>query len=303
MDLIMNDFSITGQFESLDEFLDSIYTNTLPMLNGIYSQDNNLYKTYNAYDLKIFDDVTINTLIQNSKYNAYSEVSSLKIMLCSLLEEPYWEDDPCTDYDSDYECKYMGKFTGKEPNCFSEALERKANLISFEHNEFKDFKIDILKNIENFYINNAFNKESLGEILFRNKEIGFSEYLMSKKHQIDIIFSNRRSVYFADEPYTSGQIDYNDVISIKKDFDKSLEYIAQGNLTSRFSDSINHKGYTYYEFRCSLANSREFRIYYCIHKRKYVYFNSVIKKTQTINKAIKDKSVELIKEYIDRNDN
>ncbi len=148
MDLILNDYSISKQFSSLDNFLDSILEHTLPMLSLIYANDNNLYKTYDAYDLKFFDDITINKLIQNPMYNAYPEITSLKRMLCALIEEPFWEDNPLTDCEAEYECECVGKFPGIEPNCFSEAFERGAILFSFEHNDFKCFKIDVLKNID-----------------------------------------------------------------------------------------------------------------------------------------------------------
>lgn len=96
-----------------------------------------------------------------------------------------------------------------------------------------------------------------------------------------------------------GALSKQDAVSIKEDFFKSLILISNGDLQSRFTDSVNHKGCTYYEFRCSLSANREYRIYYYLHKGKIVYFNSIIKKTGSIPGYVKDRTVALIKEYKD----
>lgn len=194
MELILNDFSINGQFASEEDFLDSLQENTLPLLKKLCCKENNLYKAYGTYDCRLYNDVTLHSFVRSRGFHAYPEISVLKRYLSELMDDPYWEDDPRTCRDAVYESSFTGEFRGDSPNCFSEALERGGILLSFEHMDFQGFKIDLWKNKELFPVPNCFNRETLSEYLFAINQIGFSEYLMSKSYPKEVVLRVRMAL-------------------------------------------------------------------------------------------------------------
>lgn len=297
MDTIFNDLSIDEQFQDADEFVESLHDKTLPVLAHLKKNDNALLiKSQNIFSRNIFHNKKFGDFISIDA-NSYAELTLFKHLLVNLIDDPFWEQSPKTDVNAQYSSDFTGIFTGQAPNCLSEALERKCNVFSLEHQSFNSNTIDVLKEDNSTSIPNFFNYESLSEILFVNKEIGFCEYLLSKKYETDISFLSNNNKYYADSCFNDGEITIDDTFNIYKDFKQHISYIVSGTPSS-FTKSITHKGITYFEFRSKLSGKREFRIFYTRKNSKIIYLNSLLKKTQTTPDHVKDYTIKLIKEHI-----
>lgn len=295
MNIMFNDLSIDKQFDDADQFVDSLYYNTLPSMNIIPRNDVSLLiKSSNIYEKKIFNNTSLGEFISMGAFS-YPELTMFKSNLIKLIDEPFWDEIPKSDKNAQYHTDFTDEFSGQEPNCFSEALERNYSILSLEHCAFKEYTINILKDGKNYELANFFDKESICEILFHKNKIGFSEYLLSKRYPLDIEFLKHNNKYYADSCLDNGEITTQDVGYILKDFIKHIEYLKNGT-KSALSKSISHKNITYFEFRSKLSSSREFRLFYVRNQNKIIYLNSLLKKTQTTPSGVKDYSITLIKE-------
>lgn len=298
---IINDFSLNGQFETPDEFFDSLIRCTLPAFRSLVSKNCEILKAYTTYSRRISKEMTLHDALRSPKYRGYPEATRLKAFLVSCSETPFWSDDPQTDCTQIYSVEQVSTEDITPPNCMTEALTRNTAVLSFSNPQFMDLKIPIYKNFQKYELQNIYDNQSAGQALFLSKQIGLSELLMSERYQRPVIFGGANGKYYADQGFFEGNLTRDDGLLILADFRQSIEFISQGKLKSRFSDSISHKKITYYEFRCSLPDKREFRIYYFIDKGNLVYLNSVVKKTAQIPQEVKDRSIALIKRYLESN--
>lgn len=297
MNAIINDFSLDGQFETPEKFFDSLAESTLPAFQDLLSQKYAVLKAHTTYARKISGDMSLYDALCSQQFRGYPESTRFKSFLSSCSEESFWSDSPLTDCSSEYKVHQLSDKEVLPPNCITEALARNAITLSFINPKFNTSEILTYKNGKPSQIQNVFDWETAGRILFSRKQIGLSELLMHGKYNVPIVFSRSNSSYYADEGFVEGGLTIDDGFSILESFHKSLELICKGQLKSHFSDSISHKQETYYEFRCSLSDKREFRIYYFWHNGQLVYLNSIVKKTAQTPLAVKKRSVALIKSY------
>lgn len=122
LDLILNDFSLTGQYSSFWDFKNELKDNILPCLE--LSKDlqiNFLLKSYNVCDLPVTKDETVRSVLKNRS----SDTVIQKILLDyakHFLKGPYWEDNPVTP-------------KGINQTCKTEAFFRNGILLSFVPSE------------------------------------------------------------------------------------------------------------------------------------------------------------------------
>ena len=297
MDVVLNDYAIDSQFSSIDNFVDSLAEYTLPALDFLKNKSGILLKSYETYGRKITDDETIYSFLQSQQYRGFSEAQKLRSLLGEWVSQPYWEDDPRTEKDSTYACGYLGIFRGEEPNCFSEALERDGIIASLEHPSFCTHTLDMIKNDTPRSLYNIYDRRSAGKILFLNDCIGFVELLISGINHRKVCFFSNNDKYYADEYFDNGRLSKEDALAIKEDFDMLMDGRENGNVLSRFTDSITHKKTTYCEFRSTLSDKRQFRIFYFVDGEKWVFLDSLMKTTQTTPDYVKDRTCTLIKQY------
>ncbi|MBO4976667.1 MAG: hypothetical protein J6C54_02845 [Lachnospiraceae bacterium] len=297
MEVVLNDYAIAGQFRNIEDFVDSLVENTFPVLDCLRNKSTILWKSQETYSKYITERETIYNFLCSQKFYGFPEAQKLRRLLGELVDEPFWESDSKTDRDSFYSCDYIGEFNGEQPNCFSEALERDGVTVSFEHKDFMVDEVYIKKNRNSQKIFNLYNKVSAGRILFLKDLIGFSELLLSGIRDQSILFYANHSKYYADEYYDNGKLSKNDALAIQKDFQVFAEGRENGNVLGRFTDAITYKNITYCEFRTTITNSREFRLFYFVDGNKTVFLDSLIKTTQATPDHVKERTYTLIKQY------
>lgn len=300
MDILFNDFSIDEQFKDEEEFIESLIENTLPSIDLMVKfSDVLLLKSSEIFSKNIIKDMSFG-MVMSQKAFIYPEITKFKNLLVDFIAEPYWKCNPSTDVDAYYKCDIIGEFDGKNANCFSEAFERNAPILSLMHNKYSEQIINVSKGDEKRYINNIFNIVSASEYLFSINLIGFSQYILSWKYQLDVQFLKNGDSYYADDCFKNNSISKNDVKEIFTTFKRFISNLDD-KIYSKLTKSISHKGITYYEFRTKLSDEREFRIYYYRDGNKLIFLNSYLKKEQKIPDKVKNYSIELIKKWQNNN--
>ncbi|MFR8870157.1 MAG: type II toxin-antitoxin system RelE/ParE family toxin [Paraclostridium sordellii] len=291
MEYVLNEFSIDEQFNDVDEFLDSLQEATLPILKKLEQNDMSLLKSNNIYTCKITKDDTFYEIIQSKKHSrSYPELSRVKGLLIQLFTaNHYWDLDSQIIHDSEYKCEFTDQLN---MHCIGEALERNTSIVSFEHDNFKDNKIEVIKDGITSNVNNIYNKDSILSELLNLKLINYSEYLCDKYKNI-ITFCVINNKNYFEEFIMEASLSNDDVRNIIKDIEDFMYKYNNRLDLGRLSKSIEN----YYEFRTYLSNNRQIRIFYIMEGNNFVFLNCLLKKQQSTPESAKEKARILIKEY------
>ena len=287
MGVIINDFSLEGQFDGIDEFLDSLNNLTLPMLDILQDFRIKILSSYNSYDMLVTKDKNLYDMMA---IRGSGEIRKLKIKLQELLfDDPFWEADIKSISDI-YECDYTNK---KSAYCLAEAVERNCPVISFEHSKFKESSIEIKKNNEIESVKNLFNQEIMLQILREESIITHLKYFVLK-YSMDESFGLRYGKNYFNELVEVATLSIDDQSHIISDMEQLIIRHASGENTGRFSDTIDGK---LKEFRTSLTNNRQIRFFYFEQGKKIIFMNGFLKKTQKTPPSEIDRAKRIMSEY------
>lgn len=153
MDLIFNDFSLDGQYSTVQEFLECLNKNIIPILEVAKRKKIPLYKSYDTYSRKVISDKTLHDLLL---INGNVLLLKFKSQIAALQSEPYWNTEL------------------ENKNCLTEAAVRKSSLLSFIPSNYSDKTITIELNSEEEFILNSFDKPSFLEALSNFNVINLS---------------------------------------------------------------------------------------------------------------------------------
>ena len=88
MDIIINDFSLTGQFDSVDEFTEYVYSELRPLLEQLSNLNCDIFKDYDTYNCKVTKGQTLHDVF---KIYGDPQITRIKSILSNLInDEPYW---------------------------------------------------------------------------------------------------------------------------------------------------------------------------------------------------------------------
>lgn len=151
MQIILNDYSLRGQFSDISHFCDSTSEFILPCLIFCERQQYDVLKSYETYRSKITNQLTFQDILYKS--NGYPELQLLKSKLVQLFaDEPYWNDSPQTPKGIDIDCQ-------------TEAFFRNGILLSYKDADFDSAKIAVTIADKEEIVYNASEKRQLLENL------------------------------------------------------------------------------------------------------------------------------------------
>lgn len=287
MEVIINDFSLDGQFSDEEQFVDSLYEYTLPMLKDLEKVEATIIRSYYSYESKVTNDKTLNDILTT---RGNPEITKLKGQLQKMfLEEPYWEDS-LRSVEDIYECAFTDK---KSQFCLAEALERNISVLSFEHDKFKKSTIEINKNNESNCIKNLFNKEVMLQILREDKIITHLDFIILK-HSMNESFGLKKGKNYFDELVESAALSLDDQSYIISDMDKLMFFSRNGENPGDLSKTIEGK---LKEFRTSLTNNRQIRFFYFEKDKKLIFMNGFLKKTQKTPNGEIDRAKRIMEDH------
>ena len=153
MELILNDYSLNGQFENTDDFIDDLYVNIIPCLYFAEQENYVLLKSYTSYNSQVTKNQKLNEIIRESKGSA--EIQRFKSFLSQLaFTEPYWDDDKKTPKNI-------------KASCLTECYFRSGILLSFCHDDYSNKEIYVSINNNKSILLNAHSKKMLLENLHK----------------------------------------------------------------------------------------------------------------------------------------
>jgi hypothetical protein len=153
MEILINELSLTAQYNSIEHFIENGINVILPLFKELSNEDL-VFKTYNFYENKVTQDKTIHELLVGPSSRTHDELRKFKLYLSHFFEDPYWEDSPRHSLDIKYQYKAMS-LSGTS---LAEACERDKVIISFSHPNFIDNTLNVLKENDTIVIDNLFEQ-------------------------------------------------------------------------------------------------------------------------------------------------
>ncbi|RRJ24592.1 DUF4160 domain-containing protein [Lachnoanaerobaculum gingivalis] len=166
-DYFLNEYSIRGQFDNIDDFFEKFRKYTCPVINEIKKTEQNIiWKKETFWNLEVCNGLTIKDVAYRQDRNGNNpEVVKLKLSIVQLFrDEPFYGDNDNCDikieeyqFDDDFKKEYSNI------NCFTKALENEGRVVSFFHEAFERDSLDIKVLYKNKYYNytldNIYRKE------------------------------------------------------------------------------------------------------------------------------------------------
>lgn len=286
MELILNDYSIAGQFETLDSF-ETYFINQLdPAMQIVIERKIPFYKRMDTFSRLLTDNISVNDYIRAVNNPVATRI---KVNLIQMAyAEPYWDEKEQLQSDENVDYRYPGEY--EEPNCFTEVIERNESIFSFPYDKYMEKEIQCFRNNEERRIVNVHSKAEL-----------FFTYLKDDKTNLKYVFENypfERHIKFAcvnekchtEEALLSPEILMCDIEKIFMNIPKLIEDKSAGKKT-HWWDSIEND---IFEYRVSISSNREFRIFF-LWRNEIIFLNGFIKKTMSTPENEKKKARAIIK--------
>lgn len=179
MEFILNDESLCGQFDRVDDFLDSLRENVkcFQIINN--GEENRIYKTYKFYENKVTDSYRLCDL---KKYHNNDELVKFLIQLDEIIyESPYWD----SDFKQDLNGNYIYDDVDVSCTSIAEAAENKMPLLSFQCDGYIDKVLDVYKGKECIRVHSIYTSRYL--------TYNFSKKLkMNRLDQLRAMYNNTR---------------------------------------------------------------------------------------------------------------
>lgn len=286
MEIILNEYSVVGQFTSVDEFVDYALDVLKPILDMVIEKQIPFYRRQDMFDYKITDMKSLNDLFIKSGDPSISVIRSYIQQLGYV--EPYWDNEPVTAPGISYH--YPAK--GVEPNCFTEAIERKGALLSFPNAGYDEELYFCKREREEVHISNITETKS-----FLNTYL--EDDIQNVRYAIER-YPFQRSMRLAevhDRCYALEALLKNDLtIEDMKKILSGLEWMLEGITTGKKNHYWDKHQDEIWEFRIDVSSNRAFRLFF-IQEDGIVFLNGFIKKSQDTPPGEIKKAIKLKKEW------
>lgn len=121
MSIIINDFSIDGQFETIEGFLDNLSKDILPLTKHLKECKCEIFKSVNTYNNQITKSEKLLDVLKMKN----DEIKKFKSCISNLIfDDPHWDEHINTEDNS--------------INCIDEAIKKNYILLSFKHNLYTE---------------------------------------------------------------------------------------------------------------------------------------------------------------------
>lgn len=186
MDYYLNEYSLRGQFSSVDDFFESLRSKTLPVLKKIHEQKENIiWKKDTFWQSEICAGITL-TQIPKKKNERSGELANLQIQLIRLAyEAPFWESDSELNIRvKEYKFDEENRDNFEAVNCFTEAIENEGRVISFIHPAYSIFQLPVV--VENNGNENECDIDNIYAVSWWDGEPEIKKWEVSSKYLIQI---------------------------------------------------------------------------------------------------------------------
>lgn len=289
MELILNEFSLNGQFNSNEEFTQYIIDILVPVLEVIEEKQIPLLRKSTMFNCQVTKEQQLQDFLKRANDPAISILKKYIINLAFC--EPYWD----LDAESLSNVKYEYPVKADNPNCFTEAIERNAGLVSIRNNEFKENCFICKKDNEIISICNITTLECLLVEYLKENRDGIKYVLEKYPFERTVLLADVKGKCYAEEALLQNGLDSNDYNSIIDSIPKLIEALSNGHkstLWDKLKDDI-------FELRIHISGERIFRLLF-IQDSGLIFLNGFVKKTQKTPSQEIEKAIKISKMIVKR---
>lgn len=186
MDYYLNEYSLRGQFKNIQDFFDSLRDNTLPVLNRIQkNQENIIWKKDTFWQSQICEGIFLND-IPHKRNERSVELVALKNQLIKLAcENPFWESDAETDVEvKEYKFDEQYRNNFERTNCFTKAIESEGRVVSFAHSEYQIPELSIIVVLNDADVNCTI--DNIYSLSWWKNEPEIKKWIISSKYRVEV---------------------------------------------------------------------------------------------------------------------
>lgn len=287
MEVIINEFSLTGQFQSCDEFIDYMLDELCPILDLMIEKQIPFLKKQDFYNNKITEKLSLNDIFSINNDPAITKIKNYIVKLA--YHEPYWD----REIQSDKNVNYGYPSKREEPNCFTEAIEREDTLFSFPLKEYEAERFECYRNDKVFFIKNIIGKKAFLNTYLIDDFKNIRYILERYPFEQSVTLAEIKGRCYAEEALLKNNLKLEDMQKILLSLPQMIGDMRKGK-KSKYWDSLRGE---IFEFRIDVNDDRAFRLLF-FHHNGIVFVNGFIKKTQKTPKDEIEKALKIKRDYI-----
>lgn len=271
MELILNDLSLRGQFTTIDDFEDYYVDYLKCIIDFVKKEQIPFYKKSDTYNRMIVKGVSLEQYLREASNQPVATMIKKAIVEMAYCE-PYWDmDDMQSRIDIEY--KYPDK--QGEPNCFTEAIERKCPIVSMREDKTLKTKITCYRDNELVEITDITDIKTLLDAYLqddiKNVRVVMENYPVGKK----INCAELSGRCYTEEALLDNNLSMQDV----QKFVMNIQTLIQDKSSGRKSHWWDNIKEDICEYRLSISDGRELRILFQWGEA-LTFLNGFIKKTE-----------------------
>lgn len=286
MELILNDYSICGQFEKIADFEDYFVSDLKRVLDVVIEKKIPLYKKTDTFSRYLSGGVSLADYLRRQNDTVATLIK--RYIIDMAYSEPYWDEEDilATRQDADYRYPY----NCEEPNCFTEAIERECPLLSFPTERFEQGQFTGGKDDVEVLIDNVTNVKGMLDTYLKNSPEEISYFLESYPFEKNIVLARIGDRCYANEAMLENELSYEDKRKILDHIPNLIVDKSCGKKTHWWGPVEGEIS----EYRVSVSDNREFRLFF-LWRESIILLNGFIKKTQETPESEKKRAREIVK--------
>lgn len=179
MEYIVNELSLTGQYEDVGEFLEVGLPSFMGVMNDIRNTDSSLHilKKADLYDSNVTDDVKLKNLIWEEKYRIYDSLKKFKSQLADLiLGGTFWDETFQQSIDTKY-FRINDNLVSVAGSSVAEAFVREDCLVSFRKSDYEADRVYVTDEKEERAIPNFYRERQVLDFLLECGRLPYKSYI------------------------------------------------------------------------------------------------------------------------------
>jgi hypothetical protein len=185
MEILINELSLDGSFEKLEDFYDSL-GGFLKIQKLMESSNATFSKHHELYTFKVTNDMSLHDAFRDKRSRSNNKIRRFKQLLNCLMSDPsFWHEDQRHKDTDRYTCQFTSEINGYS---LAEACERDKVVLSFENSSFAANLLEIKKNGVVIDLINIQEPLILSELLYEKSLIDARVYCNHRFNDTNLSF-------------------------------------------------------------------------------------------------------------------
>lgn len=231
MNTYLNDYSLNGQYDSIEEFYCEV-KGIVECARIITEAGGKVYKNSDFYSKSITKDYLVSDL---KKFCSCDEQVRLALFFDSVYDKPFWDDEPKQDL---YHA-FFWEDKDVSLTAMAEAAVMELSLLSFKLPGLMDSRIDITEQINEAKTNHSIHSIYSVKYLIQNYN---DEFGFTNDHILQYLYADTRIDCSRIEPqFGANNLEQGEFQLIKGTFDKFIKHESFDSIA--LDDGLKYKKY------------------------------------------------------------